>query len=240
MKYLIFMFCIILPSALSYAAKKTKNTAKSTASIKQPNPEAKILDQVLQTLQKTYENTQSFSGEFVQKYYSKLLRRTDTQNGLVKYSKLGKIRWDYAKPKKMFLVNGNTLWIFQPEHKQAFVNKCFNQDMLTASLAFLLGKGQLSKEFNARLLSKDSEQITRLLLIPKEKNHAYKKLILFLDKTTFRVIESIVIDPLGNQNSFSFNQIKFNVKFAPNVFNFVPPKGIYASPMPGSCSKNTK
>jgi outer membrane lipoprotein carrier protein len=211
-----------------------------------PGADAK-LDAVVDTLQKTYEGTRDFKGRFTQKFTYTMLRRTQESTGTVTFEKPGRMRWDYDKPAaKSFIVDGKALWIVQPEDRVAFVNACFQQDGLTASVAFLWGDGKLREQFTISwfdgVFGEPSDH--HLLLLPKDGNSVFARLILVVDPKTSRVKQSVVVDPAGNVNQFIFNDLAFNVGKAggvtPATFSYVPSAGINAQRLPGSCDAPVK
>ena len=195
------------------------------------------LKNVITKIQKTYDETKNFTAKFKQKYTQKVLKRSEESEGILYFQKPGQLRWDYNKPtKKSFIVNNSTLWLYQPADKVVYVNKCFKQDALTASIAFLWGQGKISEQFDTAWL--DEKQSNKsdyyISLIPKQKNSIFKKIILTVDKNKFFVKESIVMDLTGNLNQFIFSELKFNQNI---IFQFQSVKNIHTLPIPGSCSK---
>jgi outer membrane lipoprotein carrier protein len=205
------------------------------------------LDAVVDTLQKTYEGTRDFKGRFTQKFTYTMLRRTQESTGTVSFEKPGRMRWDYDKPAaKSFIVDGKALWIVQPEDKVAFVNACFQQDGLTASVAFLWGAGKLREQFTISWFDGvfGDKSDHHLLLLPKDSNSVFARLILVVDPKTSRVKQSVVVDPAGNVNQFFFTALAFNVGTAggitPSTFSYAPTAGINAQRLPGSCDAPVK
>jgi outer membrane lipoprotein carrier protein len=205
------------------------------------------LDAVIDTIQKTYEGTTDFRGRFTQKFTYTMLRRTQESSGIVTFQKPGRMRWDYDKPQaKNFIVDGKALWIVQPEDKVAFVNACFQQDGLTASVAFLWGEGKLREQFNISWFDGVFGEKTdhHLLLLPKDNNSVFARLILVVDPKTSRVKQSVVVDPTGNVNQFLFSELKFNVGkaggVAPATFQYTPTGNMNAQRLPGSCDAPVK
>lgn len=198
------------------------------------------LNAVVDTLQKTYEGTKSFSGRFEQKFTYVMLRRTQASSGQVLFEKPGKMRWDYDKPApKSFLIDGKALWVVQPQDKLAYVNACFQQDGLTASVAFLWGDGNLREQFNISWFDGvfGDKSDHHLLLVPKDGNSVFARLILVVDPKTSRVKQSVVVDPAGNVNQFMFSDLKFNVGGLDNkTFSYTPSPGVNAARMPGTCN----
>ncbi len=197
------------------------------------------LDAVVDAVQKTYEGTKDFKGSFKQKFTYTMLRRSQESKGTVTFEKPGRMRWDYLVPdQKSFIVDGKALWLVQPKDKVAFVNACFQQDGLTASVAFLWGDGKLRDEFNISWFDGQFGEKTdrHLLLLPKKSNTVFARLILVIDPVTSRVKQSVVVDPAGNVNQFIFSDLKFNKGVEQKTFTYKPTAGINAARMPGSCS----
>jgi len=200
------------------------------------------LDAVVDAIQKTYEGTREFRGKFTQKFTYTMLRRTQESKGTVTFEKPGRMRWDYAasdgkSTEKSFIVDGKSLWLVQPRDKVAFVNACFQQDGLTASVAFLWGEGKLREQFTISWFDGQFGEKSdhHLLLLPKENNSIFARLILVVDPTSSRVKQSVVVDPAGNVNQFLFSELQFNKGVEKGVFTYKPTAGINASRMPGSC-----
>lgn len=200
------------------------------------------LEAVVDAIQKTYEGTREFRGKFQQKFTYTMLRRTQESKGTVTFEKPGRMRWDYAatdgkSTEKSFIVDGKSLWLVQPRDKVAFVNACFQQDGLTASVAFLWGEGKLREQFTISWFDGQFGDKTdhHLLLLPKENNSIFARLILVVDPTSSRVKQSVVVDPAGNVNQFLFSELQFNKGVEKGVFTYKPTAGINAARMPGSC-----
>lgn len=214
-------------------------TAPSQPAAAQPTTTADAkLDAVVDSIQKTYDATTDFSGSFVQRYTYTLLRRTQESRGTVKFKKPGLMRWDYTAPdKKSFVVDGKSLWLHQPADQNAFVNACFQQDGLTASVAFLWGQGRIREQFDVKWFAGVFGDKTdhHLELIPKQGNTVFAKLILVVDPKTSRVKQSIVVDPSGNVNQFIYSDLKFSQNLSDKAFQFTPPAGTHVARMPGSC-----
>jgi outer membrane lipoprotein carrier protein len=221
-----------------------EETRLATATPAAPAPAAAAapadarLDGVIDTIQKTYEGTTSFSGKFTQRFTYTMLRRTQESSGTVSFEKPGRMRWDYAAPSpKSFIVDGKSLWVVQPEDKVAFVNACFQQDGLTASVAFLWGEGKLREQFTISWFDGTFGDKTdhHLLLLPRDNNSIFARLILVVDPKTSRVKQSVVVDPAGNVNQFVFTDLVFNKGHKAGTFAYKPTGGINATRMPGSC-----
>jgi outer membrane lipoprotein carrier protein len=198
------------------------------------------VDAVVKAMQAKYDGTRDFTARFTQRYTYTVLRRTEESSGTVHFLKPGLMRWDYASPtKKSFIIDGAALWIHQPEDHVALVDRCFKEDALTASVAFLWGAGKIRDQFDVSAFGGTFGEKTdhHLLLTPKQKNSAFAKLILVVDPKSHRVKQSVVVDPQGNVNQFIYENLAFNQDVKKSAFQFAPPKGTHVSPIPGSCAK---
>ena len=216
----------------------TPTVATTTTTTTTAAPTDAKLEAVIDSLQKTYEGTTTFKGSFEQKFTYTMLRRTQSSTGKVSFEKPGRMRWDYDKPaEKAFIVDGKALWIVQPADKVAFVNACFQQDGLTASVAFLWGEGRLREQFKITWFDGVFGDKTdhHLLLLPKDNNSIFARLILVVDPLTSRVKQSVVVDPAGNVNQFMFKNLVFNSAMPRGTFSYKPTASINAQRLPGSC-----
>jgi outer membrane lipoprotein carrier protein len=232
MKWFIFGMVSIFAIAQANAGPTSTQVKKALTA------KEKKLDGVLKGLQGNYENTTTFDAQFEQRYTYALLKKTNKSTGRVSFQKPGQMRWDYSAPEvKSFIISQESLWIYQPEDHFAMVNRCFKQDGLTTSISFLWGAGNLRETFHVSFF-KGQFGIRgdhNLLLIPKETNTIFAKLILVVHPKTFAVKQSILIDHQGNLNRFTFKKQNTNQPFLEDHFSFRPPSGTHVTPMPGTC-----
>lgn len=195
---------------------------------------------VAREVQKAYEGTQDVRARFTQRFTYTLLRRTQESSGTVTFRKPGHMRWDYQSPvPKSFIVDGKSLWIHQPKDNTALVNPCFQQDGLTASVAFLWGEGNITTQFDVAPFAGrfGTPSDPHLELTPKVPNALFHKLILVVDPSSYRVKQSIVVDAQGNLNQFVFDESAFNVGVSRAEFAFEAPAGTHVSRLPGACQE---
>lgn len=214
----------------------------SPAATTAPGGDAR-LDGIIDGIQKTYDGTTDFAGSFTQRYTYTLLRRTEESKGEVKFKKPGLMRWDYLQPKKKsFVVDGKSLWLHSQEDNTAFVNACFKNDGLTASVAFLWGQGKIREQFDVAWFEGTFGEKTdhHLALTPKQNNSIFAKLIIVVDPKSSRVKQSIVVDPSGNVNQFIYSNLRFNKALPDDAFSFTPPSGAHVARLPGSCDAPVK
>ena len=95
-------------------------------------------------------------------------------------------------------------------------------------MAFLAGEGNLGRDFdlvnfNEALAAKEDHYV--LELKPREPDAVLSKLVLTVDKKSFLVTQTDVIDGLGNITRTRFLDIKTNVGLTNALFYFTIPPG---------------
>ena len=63
-------------------------------------------------------------------------------------------------------------------------------------------------------------------LWPKDLKSPFKKVELYLDSQSFRVVRSVVVDKEGNRNRFDFSNPVINKELNDDTFTFTPPPGV--------------
>ncbi len=181
---------------------------------------------VIDGIQKFYADAQDLQANFTQRYTYTVYDRTQVSNGIVYFKKPGMMRWDYQKPQpKVFVADGQTLWVYEPAENQAFKRK-LSEAQLPVALTFMSGEGKLTDEFDAKLLPSKDASSYLVELIPKRHAGDYKSLRLKVDAKTFAVTASTVVDPVGNTNELTFEAVKTNVGLPDAGFKFRPPDGV--------------
>jgi outer membrane lipoprotein carrier protein len=186
-------------------------------------------ENVAERVQKFYKKTKDYHADFEQTYTDVAAGAKKKSQGTVFFKKPGMMRWDYhqddsKKPKKVLVSNGADFWIYEYEFKQVF-KKCLAESQLPTSLKFLMGQGDLLKEFDASFASRSTADEPVLELTPKEPTSKYTKLVFELDPKTFQVKQTSIFDPYGNTNRIRFKAAKINKNLPDSGFDFKPPKG---------------
>lgn len=214
----------ILGLGLVAQTKKAEDVKKKAS---EP-PTGPTASEVVDEVQKFYEGTQDYQASFSQVYKNKLMNETKKSSGKVYIKRPGKMRWEYAKPnKKLFVSDGATLWVYEQEANQVYKQDLKDSDLPTA-ISFLMGKGDLKKDFTYKLVdnAKAADQGMLVLeLVPKSPTTHYKKLLFMVDAQTYQVKRTIIIDASGNTNSMRFEKIKTNKGIKDSKFSFKMPKG---------------
>jgi outer membrane lipoprotein carrier protein len=188
------------------------------------------LKDVIERVQKRYDGAKDFRARFNQTLTNAAFARKTSSSGEVLLKKPGRMRWNYAQPEpKMYLADGNALWLYEPEDKQAF-KQDLKVSQLPAALAFLTGQGKLTTEFDIALAGSKTPYGTPrdyvLSLSPKAPQAQVKTILFVVDPATFNVRESVITDQQGNVNDLLFSDIRVNTNVPDATFRWAPPAGV--------------
>ena len=184
--------------------------------------------QVAANLQAKYNQIRDFSADFVQEYESGVLKRKITERGTVQVKKPGKMRWDYAPPaKKVFVSDGTNLFLFEPDDNQVTKSAIPKQDEATTAVLFLVGKGNLTRDFNVSFLPNAPAGMYGLRLEPKLPERDYDWLHLLVDQQTMQIRSLTSADRQGGQSKFIFSNFKENIGLPDSRFDFKIPRGAH-------------
>ena len=180
--------------------------------------------EILQRIQSQYKSISSFTGNFVQISYK---RNTEIPpkkaEGRVSYKRPGKMRWLDSLPEEHLLVtNGKTLWLFDPLLENVTVQKLKKITDGTA-LSFLLGLGDLNKDFRHRGISQDLFRIQDGLIVelePKKVNSNLAFIQLQVHPKTYDLKKILMMDLNGNYRIIGLNSINYNLELEDNLFEF--------------------
>jgi outer membrane lipoprotein carrier protein len=182
-----------------------------------PTPDATATARKVQAF---YEQTRDLSARFTQTYGYAGAGRKLTSTGTLMVKKPGLMRWDYLTPSpKVVAVTGKRMVQFEPEEQQAYVDEQFDATALTAAVAFLLGQGDLLKEFSAAL----GEGGT-LVLTPRRADPRVARLV-FTVGPEGEVQATTVVDGGGNENRLVFTEMKRNAGIPDAAFEVKLPAG---------------
>jgi outer membrane lipoprotein carrier protein len=173
-------------------------------------------------VQAFYERTRDLQARFTQTYTYAGFGRRQVSSGTLRVKKPGKMRWDYEKPApKTVAVSGSRLVQYEPDENQAYVDEHFDASAMSAAVAFLLGKGDLTKEFDVATDGSGS-----LLLRPKEPDPRVETIALSVGPAG-EVTATRVVDGSGNVNEVKFSDVRRNVGLPDAAFDVKLPKDVH-------------
>lgn len=186
------------------------------------------LDRVVDGLQKRYASVKQFSADFVQIYRSRDIERVE--RGQVYMKKPGKMRWEYREPEeKLFVSDGKRVYLYLPQEQQVQIRDFSADEAQSAPILFLLGRGELAKEFEPSWEERENkiEAENHLIrLTPRELNSNYAYLVLELAPRDYSLERLIIVEHGGDRSEFRISNFKANVKLDDGLFKFKIPKGV--------------
>lgn len=179
-------------------------------------------------VQAFYERTRDLEARFTQTYTYAGFGRRQVSSGTLRVKKPGMMRWDYEKPAtKTIAVKGARLVQYEPDENQAYVDERFDASAMSAAVTFLLGKGDLAREFD---LARDGSGA--LLLRPKDQDPRVESIALTVG-TEGEVTATRVVDGSGNVNEIRFSGVRRNVGMPDSAFDVKVPKDARRIGAPG-------
>ena len=180
-------------------------------------------------LQARYDAIKDFTADFTQTYEGGVLRRKTTESGTLLVKKPGRMRWEYKAPEeKLFVADGRKIYAWVPADRQVTVSALPADDAPATPILFLLGRGQLTRDFTPSLpgaVAGAPADSVALALVPKTAVPDYDRLTLVVDRATLGLRMLIARDGQGGTSTFVFSNLKENVGLPDARFGFTIPKG---------------
>ncbi len=206
------MLALILALSVAAPAAPAEPPKPATAS------EALAL---VRKVQAHYDQTKDLRAKFQQTYTYSGFGRKQTSSGELLVKKPGMMRWEYTKPApKIVVVKGTRLVQYEPEENQAYVDERFDASGMSAALTFLLGKGDLEKEFDVAVRPGGT-----LVLRPRVEDPRVESIELVAGPEG-QILVTRVIDGASNVNEIRLEDVRRNVGLPDGAFELELPKGV--------------
>jgi outer membrane lipoprotein carrier protein len=182
--------------------------------------------EVAAALQKKYDAVRDFTANFVHESTGGILRKKQTERGFVQVKKPGMMRWDYQAPEpKVFVSDGRRIYLHIPADNQVVISPVPDQDQATTAVLFLVGKGNLTRDFNVSYAEGGTADTYALRLDPKLPERDYDWLQIIVDRRTLQIKSLSAADAQGGRSTFQFSNFKENVGLPDKTFAFKIPRG---------------
>ena len=175
-----------------------------------------------------YNALKSMRSQFTESYNG--VGTSRKESGTLWLKQPGKMRWEYAEPrKKLFISDGKTAWFYVPGEQQARRAPVSKIDDIRSPLRFLLGKTKLMKEFRELGFAANITPVNPgdyvLRGSPKEMEDRLSMVV--LEVTAEGRIDRIMLEEVdGAVTDFRFENEVENVQVADSLFKFQPPEGV--------------
>ena len=182
--------------------------------------------QVAAALQTRYDRVRDFTADFKQHHVGLLKKKSTQHSGKLQVKKPGKMRWDYTAPEKqLFVSDGTTIHLWVPADNQVTVSPAPKQDTATSAALFLVGKGNIVRDFGVTFTKDPPAGTYGLRLQPKIPERDYEWLELVIDRNSMQIRRLVAANREGGQDTFTFTNIKENVGVSDKTFEFKIPRG---------------
>jgi len=186
----------------------------------------KSAEQIVDALQKNYDATVDFVADFQQETEVKTLNRSLKASGKLSFKRPGKMLWRYEEPKgQIVLADGSHLYFLQPEQNQVIKSPLKNAFRSDIPLSFLLGLGNLKKDFNAVLKATENAQYI-LRLEPKGEAGGFSEILLGVSRSSADIVWVSIRDAANNLTSLRFSNMKKGVGLQDSLFRLKIPDGV--------------
>jgi outer membrane lipoprotein carrier protein len=212
---------------LATSATQAQTKPQVPAEVISPSQAAPPAADIAAAVQRRYGAIKDFSASFTQTYEGDLLQRNSKASGTVHVKKPGKMRWDYTVPeKKLFVSDGRTMFMYYPADRQVMTNPVPEQDEATSAIHFLMGKGDVVRDFKVRFGDRNPDDATYVLrLEPRVRQAEYDWLQIAVDRYTLQIRELTWGDTQGGRNTIALSNFKENAGLADKMFQFSIPRG---------------
>jgi len=185
----------------------------------------KSAEQIVDSLQTNYDNTVDFIADFRQETAVKALNRSLKAWGKLTFKRPGKMLWRYEEPKGQFvLADGKNLYFYQPEQNQVIKSPLKNAFRSDIPLSFLLGIGNLKRDFNATLKGTEANHHV-LLLEPRGESGGFSEVLVGVSRSTSDILWVSVRDAVNNVTTIRFSGMRKGVGVQESLFHFQVPDG---------------
>ena len=182
---------------------------------------------VARRLQAHYNGVHDFKADFTSDYREGLILPPTTERGAVLVKKPGRMRWTYTAPeKKELIADGVRIYTYLVADRQVYVNPMPPGDDAPTALLFLMGKGDLNRDFTPALGPDQTDGEWRLALTPKRPQADFTSLTLVVDRQSLALRGFTTVDSQGGTSAFRFLRLQENVGLLDKQFDFTPPKGV--------------
>lgn len=188
--------------------------------------ESRSADQIVDSLQKNYDATVDFVADFRQQTEVKTLNRKLTTSGKLYFKRPGKMLWRYEEPKDQFvLADGKNLYFYQPDQNQVIKSPLKNAFRSDIPLSFLLGLGNLKKDFNAALKGIEENDYV-LRLEPKGELGGFSEVFVGVNRSKSDIDWVSVRDAASNVTTIRFSDMRKGVGVQESLFRLKVPDGV--------------
>lgn len=187
--------------------------------------QAPAADALAAKVQARYATIRDFTADFTLTTTSSLSLGGGTDRGKVVVKKPVRMRWTLETGSRHEVVSdGTTLYNYFPKDK--IVNQAALDDQTSTALLLLTGRGDITRDFTAKMASSQPAGEWRLTLVPRTPQPDYKEITLSVDRASLRLLGLDILDDQGTVRAFRFSNLRENQGVADSIFAFRIPPGV--------------
>jgi outer membrane lipoprotein carrier protein len=133
------------------------------------------------------------------------------------------MRWDFAAPSEGTVVSdGATIYDYEKDLNQV-VELPVNKALKSSATAFLLGLGNIRRDFKVSMPpASSSDGLVHLILVPKSGGD---RMELGLDPNSYDIVKFRLTNQVGGVTELKFSDIRTNLALDDSLFVFTAPQG---------------
>lgn len=196
--------------------------AGATGTDTQPTTVAQVVAEV----EKVYNGTQTLKADFVQVTRAPAVADQQQQKGRVTIKRPRNMRWEFTSPEnKLFVTNGQTIWIWSPKDNQVVIYKDFNQ--ATGDMAgLLMDLDKLDETFDIQFAKEATADAPSFVLdLRPKKQGNMKRVQVTVSRKKFLVEHVLLVDQFDTETELTFSQVRLNPSVTEGEFTFTVPTG---------------
>ena len=210
------------PGVIAAAQARCNHFQTGLRGASQDSSPSERLDSILARMQQRYDCSNSLQANFVETLSSPG-GMPRTRKGTVYFKKVGRMRWKFEAPFQGTVVSdGKTVYDYEQDLNQV-VELPVSRALKGNATAFLLGLGNIRRDFNASLPPAPSgDGLTHVILTPKGGGDTME---LGLDPKSYDIVNFKLTSQIGGVTDLKFTNIQTNVALKDSLFRFTIPDG---------------
>lgn len=176
-------------------------------------------DPAVKALEERYKKLSSWTCDFVQTSHVDVLNQDVKRGGSITVARPSRMRIDYAgEPKKVYIVNGKKLWVYQPDAGVADEFDDPEKMISREALSFLSGLDDIGTLFDALPNLPEAKEffkikdasLKKISLVPKNPESPILRITLGVEAKTLTVREAVLYNASGNVTHYAFAGVTFD------------------------------
>jgi len=178
-------------------------------------------------IQAHYSAVRDFTAGFTLEQTDAISPRPASDRGDVKIKKPGRMRWIWTTGnKQQWVADGSQLYVYFPQDKYCTISPLPKQNEASPAILFLIGHGDLTRDFTASLRGTQPADEWHVTLTPKTPQSDFTTLVVEVDRASWQLRGLQVADSQGGLSRYRFQSLRENQSPPDSDFTFAPPRGV--------------